>query len=65
MKAFTDFRVNRDGMAKILRSPELAVHIKTLAEEVATGARSQGHRVTSGELLPVEVLHDPAPDRVG
>lgn len=64
-RAFEGFRVDRDGVAEILHSPELAAHIKALAEEIATGARSQGHRVTSGELLPVDVLHDPAPDRVG
>ncbi|MDX8054804.1 hypothetical protein SK571_36005 [Lentzea sp. BCCO 10_0798] len=65
MRAFTGFQVDRDGVAEILQSPELAAHLKALAEEVATGARSQGHRVTSGDLLPVDVLHDPAPDRVG
>jgi hypothetical protein len=66
MRAFTGFRVDHDSMGEFLRtSPELAAHIKELAEQVATNARSQGHRVTSGELLPVEVLHDPAPDRVG
>lgn len=65
MKAFSGFRVDRDGVAEVLRSPELAAHIKALAEEIATGARLQGHRVTSGELLPVDVLDDPAPDRVG
>ncbi|ANZ35952.1 hypothetical protein BBK82_07520 [Lentzea guizhouensis] len=65
MRAFTGFQVDRDGVAEILNSPELGAHIKALAEEVATGARSQSHRVTSGELLPVDVLHDPAPDRVG
>ncbi|MCP2248187.1 hypothetical protein [Lentzea aerocolonigenes] len=64
-RAFEGFRVDRDGVAEILRSPELAAHVKALAEEVATAARLQGHRVTSGELLPVDVLHDPAPDRVG
>ncbi|ANZ36473.1 hypothetical protein BBK82_10745 [Lentzea guizhouensis] len=63
-RAFQGFRVDRDGVAEILQSPTLAAHIKALAEEVATGARSQGHRVTSDDLLPVDVLHDPAPDRV-
>lgn len=66
MKAFSGFRVDRDSMGEFLRtSPELAAHIKALAEQVAANARSQGHRVTSDELLPVEVLDDPAPDRVG
>ncbi len=66
MAAFDGFRVDRDGVAEILHSPELAAHIKELAE---TGRhqrpRLSGHRVTSGELLPVEVLDDPGPDRVG
>ncbi|KJK50470.1 hypothetical protein UK23_10490 [Lentzea aerocolonigenes] len=53
-------------MGEFLRtSPELAAHIQAAAEQIATGARSQGHRVTSGELLPIEVLEDPGPDRVG
>lgn len=64
-RAFHGFRVDRDGVAEILRSPELAAHLRELAEQVATNARSQGHRVTSGDLLPVDVLTDPSPDRVG
>lgn len=63
-RAFQSFRVDRDGVAEILQSPALAAHIKALAEQVAIGARSQSHQVTSGDLLPVNVLHDPAPDRV-
>ena len=66
MKAFSGFRVDQESMGEFLRtSPELAARVKELAEQVATNARSQGHRVTSGDLLPVEVLDDPAPDRVG
>jgi hypothetical protein len=65
MKAFSGFRVDQESMGEFLRtSPELAAHVKELAEQVATNARSQGHRVTSGDLLPVDVLDDPAPDRV-
>ena len=65
MKAFSGFRVDTDSMGEFLRtSPELAAHVKELAEQVATNARSQGHRVTSDEMLPVDVLDDPAPDRV-
>ncbi|MBM7771729.1 hypothetical protein JOD54_001933 [Actinokineospora baliensis] len=65
MSAFYGFELDRDGVAEILRGPELAAAVHELADQVATAARAQGHTVTSGEPLPVEVVDDPAPDRAG
>lgn len=63
MASIEGFRVDREGVAELLRSPELAEHVKELAETVATLARARGLRVVNGDPLPIEVLNDPAPDR--
>ncbi|TWP47433.1 hypothetical protein FKR81_32490 [Lentzea tibetensis] len=65
MSSIHGFRVDRDGVNELLRSPELAEHVKELAETIATLARTQGRRVANGDPLPIEVLDDPAPDRSG
>ncbi|WP_035305518.1 hypothetical protein [Actinokineospora inagensis] len=63
MPAFFGFELDRDGVAEILRSPELAAAVHAAATQVADAARAQGHIVTSGAALPVEVFDDPARDR--
>ena len=57
--------VDQAGVAEILRSPEFAGAVRELAEQVGEAARAQGHRVTSGEPLPIEVFDDPGSDRAG
>lgn len=57
--------IDQAGVAALLRSPEFAEAVQDAAELVAETARAQGHRVTSGEPLPVDVFEDPGRDRVG
>lgn len=64
MAALDGFEIDPGGVAEILHSPELAAVVRELAEQVADAARAQGHRVTSGEPVPVDVLDDPNSDRV-
>lgn len=63
MPAFERVELDRDGVAEVLTSAEFAAAIQTAAEVVAESVRVQGHRVSSGDELPVEVFVDPAPDR--
>jgi hypothetical protein len=65
MAAFHGFEIDRKGVAEILNSPEFTEAVHQAAEQVAEAARAQGHRVTSGEPLPVEVITDPGTDRAG
>jgi hypothetical protein len=65
MAAFHGFEVDRAGVAEILNSPEFAEAVHQAAEQVAEAARTQGHRVTSGEPLPIDVITDPGTDRAG
>ncbi|CRK55429.1 hypothetical protein [Alloactinosynnema sp. L-07] len=63
MAAFDGFEIDHAGVAEILRSTEMAAAVRAVAEQVGAAARAQGHRVTSGEPVPVEVFDDPARDR--
>ncbi|SDC25740.1 hypothetical protein [Actinokineospora iranica] len=65
MAAVEGFEIDRAGVAEILRSPELAAAVRALGEQVGAAARAQGHTVTSGEPLPIEVFDDPRQDRAG
>ncbi|SES49070.1 hypothetical protein [Actinokineospora terrae] len=65
MATFHGFEIDRAGVAEFLHSPELAAAVRALAEQVAAAARAQGHLVTSGKPLPVEVVDDPNQDRAG
>ncbi|WP_143230543.1 hypothetical protein [Actinosynnema sp. ALI-1.44] len=60
-----EFEVDRVGVAELLRSPQFADAVREAAEQVAAIARAQGHQVTSGEPLPVEVFADPSLERLG
>lgn len=63
MAALDGFELDRVGVAEFLHSPELAAAVRALAEQVGAAARAQGHTVTSGEPVPVEVFEDDARDR--
>jgi hypothetical protein len=65
LPAFYGFELDYAGVAEILTSPEVADAVRDAADQVADAARAQGHRVTSGEPLPVEVYDDPDEDRAG
>ncbi|WP_206794011.1 hypothetical protein [Amycolatopsis sp. MtRt-6] len=65
MSAFERIEIDYDGVADVLRSPELHAAVQAAAEQVADAARGRGLRVESGEPLPVEVFDDPGPSRVG
>lgn len=63
MAALDGFEIDPAGMAAILHSPEVVAVVRELAEQVGVAARAQGHRVTSGEPVPVDVFDDPNRDR--
>jgi hypothetical protein len=63
LPAFYGFELDHAGVAEILTSPEVADAVRDAANQVADAARAQGHRVTSGESLPVEAYNDPDADR--
>jgi hypothetical protein len=65
MGTFEGFRIDRAGVAELLNSEEFRDAVQAAAEQVGAAARGAGHRVTSGEPLPVEVFDDPRHDRVG
>ncbi|MEV4313002.1 hypothetical protein [Actinocrispum sp. NPDC049592] len=65
MPDFYGLEIDRAGVEEILNSPEVADAVSDAAEQVAEAARAQGHRVTSGEPLPIEVYDDPGTDRAG
>ncbi|WP_433268164.1 hypothetical protein ACQPZF_03530 [Actinosynnema sp. CS-041913] len=65
MDAFEGFRVDRDGVRELLNSSGFRDAVQAAAEQVGATARGAGHRVTSGEPLPVEVFADPNHDRTG
>ncbi|TQM83231.1 hypothetical protein FHX81_5649 [Saccharothrix saharensis] len=65
MDAFHGFRLDRDGVRQLLNSDGFRDVVQAAADQVGTAARGAGHRVTSGEPLPVEVFDDPRRDRVG
>jgi hypothetical protein len=65
MSAFERVEIDRAGVSEILSSPEITEAVHQLAETIADAARAQGHRVTSGEFLPIEVFSDPGLDRAG
>ncbi len=65
MPAFYGFELDHAGLAEILTSPEVADAVRDAAEQVGAAARAQGHRVTSGQPLPVDVSDDPDHDRAG
>lgn len=53
------------GVVEVLRSPGVEAVVHEAAEAIGAVARAQGHRVTSGALLPIEVFRDPGTDRAG
>jgi hypothetical protein len=63
LPAFYGFELDHAGVAEILTSLGIADAVRDAADQVADAARAQGHRVTSGEPLPVEVYDDPEEDR--
>lgn len=63
MSALDGFEIDRAGVAAILHSPEVAAAVRELAEQAGAAARAQGHQVTSGEPVPIDVFDDPARDR--
>ena len=65
MSAFERIEIDYEGVAELLRSPELHAVIQAVAEQVAHTARGRGLRVESGDPVPVEVFDDPSPSRVG
>ena len=56
--------IDSDGALELLNSPEVAEAVCAAALQVADAARAQGHRVNSGEPLPVEVIIEEPSDRV-
>ncbi|MFE9747558.1 hypothetical protein ACFYOT_21865 [Saccharothrix saharensis] len=52
-------------MRELLNSEGFRGAVQAAADQVGAVARGVGHRVTSGEPLPVEVFDDPRDDRVG
>jgi hypothetical protein len=65
MDAFHGFRLDRDGVRELLNSDGFRDAVQAAADQVGAVARGAGHRVTSGEPLPVEVFDDPRHDRAG
>ncbi|WP_158885075.1 hypothetical protein [Amycolatopsis anabasis] len=65
MAALERVTLDRAGVAEILKSAEFDAIIRELAKKVGEIARSGGHRVTSGEPLPIDVYSDPNRDRAG
>ncbi|WP_328611779.1 hypothetical protein OG943_22555 [Amycolatopsis sp. NBC_00345] len=62
---FGQVRIDYAGVAEILRSAEFEQEVRAAAEKVGEAARATGHKVTSGEPLPIDVFSDPNHDRVG
>lgn len=50
-----NFRLDRSGIAELLKSPEVAAPLKSLGERVAGNVRAQGLTTGDGSALPVEV----------
>jgi ribosomal protein S10 len=48
-------RLDRAGIAELMRSADMAREVRDVAEQIADNARRQGHRVENGDALPVEV----------
>jgi len=55
--------IDSDGAHELLNSPEVAEAVRAAAQSIADTAKAQGHRVTGGDALPVEVITEPATDR--
>lgn len=65
MRAFDRVEIDQDGVAELLESAEFATAVRSAADLVAAAARNGGHRVTSGEPVPIDVFTDSNHDRVG
>jgi hypothetical protein len=48
-------RLDSRGIREVMKSAEMAAEVRDVAEQIADNALSQGHRVSSGEALPVKV----------
>jgi hypothetical protein len=48
-------RIDSRGMAEVAKSAGVAAEVERLAGTVADNVRAQGHRVSSGDPLPVRV----------
>jgi hypothetical protein len=58
-------RLDHAGIRQILTGDTVRELITDAAEQVAAAARAQGHTITSGEPVPVEVVPEADTDRAG
>lgn len=63
LPAIFGITIDSDGARELLTSPEVAEALRAAAQRVADTASAQGHRVTSGAVLPVKVITEAATDR--
>lgn len=58
-----EVRLNRKGIREVLTSEPVRTLLHAKADEVAAAVRAQGHRVSDGSPLPVDVVPERDTDR--